>query len=143
MASGVRYSPRWRGRYPHLREVDMPVWNAFLDRYGEEWQAFEYDVRVGPPGGGAAAFDEQTRAVFEDLSRLRIDAVGYRPGEVWVLEVSPYAGISKVGQCLGYRDLLVKDRLLEVLPRMGVVTRVFPPGVGEVFKSQGIEVWLV
>ncbi len=121
----------------------MPVWNAFLDQYGAEWEAFEYDVAVGPAGGAAAAFDAQTRAVFEVLSRLRIDVVGYRPGEVWVLEVSGYAGISKVGQCVGYRDLLMADRRLEAVPRMGVVTRVFAPAVGEVFRRQGIEVWLV
>ena len=139
----MRFPPSWRGRYPHMREVDMPLWNRFLDRYGDQFTEFEYDVRVGPASGAARGMDPQTVAVFEALSRLRIDAVAHRPGEVWVLEVSPHAGISKVGQCLGYRDLYVRDRAPVVPVRMGIVTDGFHPAVGEVFQVQGIEVWIV
>lgn len=121
----------------------MPVWNRFLDRYGAGWEAFEYDVRVGPASGAAGGADEATRRVFESLTRLRIDAVGYRPGEIWVLEVSPFAGISKVGQAIGYRDLFVAERRPAQPVRAGVVTGVFSPAVGEVLRSQGIEVWIV
>lgn len=121
----------------------MPVWNRFLERYGSGWEAFEYDVRVGPASGAARGFDPGTQAVFEALTKLRIDAVGYRPGEIWVLEVSPFAGISKVGQALGYRDLFIAERRPAEPVRAGVVTGVFSPAVGEVLRSQGIEVWIV
>ena len=137
------YAASWRGRYPHMREVDMPIWNRFLDRYGDQFDSFEYDVRVGPASGAAAGFDPQTVAVFEALTRLRIDAVGHRSGGVWLFEVSPHAGISKVGQCIGYRQHYVRDRKPATRPRMGIVTDGFHPAVGEVFKAQGIEVWIV
>lgn len=121
----------------------MPLWNRFLDLYGKQFQAFEYDVRVGPAAAAAAGFDQQMQAVFESLTRLRIDAVGYRPGVVWLFEVKPFAGIGTVGQLIGYGELYIKDWRPEVPVRLGVVTDRFQPAVGEVFRSEGIEVWLV
>ena len=121
----------------------MPLWNRFLDRYGAEWSAFEYDVRVGPPSGAARGFDAQTQAVFEALTRLRIDAVGYRGPEIWLLEVKPFAGISAVGQLIGYRELFLRERPEVAEVALGVVTDRFTPAVGEVLASQGIQVWLV
>ncbi len=121
----------------------MPLWNRFLDTYGAGFDSFAYDVRVGPASGAARGFDEQTQAVFRALSQLRIDAVGYRGGEVWIFEVKPFAGISTVGQLIGYRDLYVAEFRPERAPSLGVVTDRFQPAVGEVFKRQGIEAWVV
>jgi|FLYL01.1.fsa_nt_gi hypothetical protein len=143
MPSGTLYSPKWRGFYPHMREADRPLWNRFLDRYGEEFEGFEYDVRVGTPSRAAVGMDPQTQAVWEALTQLRIDAVGHKPSEVWLFEVKPYAGISSVGQLLGYRALYVRDRAPVVPVRMGVVTDRWVPAVGDVFRAVGIQVWLV
>lgn len=121
----------------------MPIWNAFLDRYGQGWEAFAYDVRVGPGSGAARDADLQTQAVFETLTKLRIDAVGYREGEITVFEVKPYAGISTVGQLVGYRALYIEDFRPGEPVRVAVVTDRFQPAVGEVFRMEGIEVWLV
>ena len=121
----------------------MPLWNRFLDLYGGLWEVFEYDVRVGPPSGAARGADPATQAVFEALTKLRIDAVGFRPGDTWIFEVKPFAGISTVGQLVGYRDLFVGERPDIGPVGLGVVTDRFQPAVGEVFKSQGIEAWIV
>ncbi|MGH7752672.1 MAG: hypothetical protein ACREN5_07635 [Gemmatimonadales bacterium] len=142
MPNGRRFPPSWRGRYPHMREVDMPLWNRFLDLYGQGWEAFEYDVRVGPASGAARGFDPAAQAVFESLTKLRIDAVGFARDGIWLFEVKPFAGIGTVGQLVGYRDLFQRERPSVGAVRLGVVTDRFQPAVGEVFKAQGIEVWL-
>ena len=121
----------------------MPLWNRFLDLYGGEWEAFEYDVRVGPPSGAAVGFDPGTRAVFDALTRLRIDALGHRAGAVHLFEVKPFAGIGTVGQLIGYRDLYLRDFPGARVVGLGVVTDRFQPAVAAVFKSQGIEAWIV
>lgn len=141
--SGRRFPPEWRGRYPHMREVEMPLWNRFLDLYGREFLGFEYDVRVGPASGAAAGFDAQTRAVFEDLTRMRIDAVGYRVGEIWLLEVMPYAGPSALGKLLGYAELFFRDRRPTERIRLGIVTDRFTPAMGEVFRAEEVQAWIV
>ena len=141
--SAQRFPPSWRGRYAHMRDVEVPLWNRFLDLYGVGFEAFEYDVRVGPPSGAAAGFDAQTQAVFADLSRLRIDAVGYRPGEVWLLEVMPYAGPSAVGKLVGYGVLFAQDRQPAERVRLGLVTDRFTPAMAEVFRAEEVQVWVV
>ena len=143
LRSGQRFPPEWRGRYPHMREVEVPLWNRFLELYGKLFGAFEYDVRVGPPSQAAAGFDAQTQAVFADLTRMRIDAVGYRVGEVWLLEVMPYAGVSALGKLLSYAELFFVDRAPVEPIRLGVVTDRFTPAMGEVFRAEEVLVWIV
>ncbi len=143
LGRGQRFPPEWRGRYPHMREVELPLWNRFLDLYGKLFEGFEYDVRVGPASGAAAGFDAQTQAVFHDLSRVRIDAVGYRVGEVWLLEVMPYAGMSALGKLLSYAELFFVDRAPVEPIRLGVVTDRFSPAMGEVFRAEEVLVWIV
>ena len=126
-----------------MREVELPLWNRFLDLYGKLFEGFEYDVRVGPASGAAAGFDAQTQAVFHDLSRVRIDAVGYRVGEVWLLEVMPYAGMSALGKLLSYAELFFVDRAPVEPIRLGVVTDRFSPAMGEVFRAEEVLVWIV
>lgn len=121
----------------------MPLWNRFLDRYGDGWGEFAYDVRVGDPSQAARGQDAQAQAVWADLTRLRIDAVGFAHNAVTVFEVKPYAGIGTVGQLLGYRRLYAVAFKPAVAVRMGVVTDRFVPAVGQVFKGEGIEVWIV
>lgn len=126
-----------------MRPEDVGLWNRFLDLYGAGWEEFEYDARVGEPSRAASALDAQAQAVWADLTRLRIDAVGYAREGVTVFEVKPYAGIGTVGQLVGYRDLFRVERSPTGRVRMGVVTDRFTPAVGQVFTQQGIEVWLV
>lgn len=137
------FPPTWRGRYPHMREVDMPLWNRFLELYGSEFRGFAYDVRVGPPSGAAAGYDSQTQAVFAALTQLRIDAVGERDSELTLFEVKPYAGIGTVGQLIGYRDLYVAQFAPAGRVSLGVVTDRFTPAVGEVFSRNSISAWIV
>ncbi len=126
-----------------MRDVEVPLWNRFLERYGEAFTAFEYDVRVGPPSGAARGADRQTQDVFAALTRVRVDAVGYRAGEVWLFEVMPYAGLSAVGKLVGYAELFFRDRSPAERIRLGVVTDRFTPAMGEVFGAEEVEVWLV
>lgn len=143
MVNGRRFPPSWRGRYPHMREDEMALWNRFLDRYGDGFTSFEYDARLGAPSGAARGFDAGTVAVFEALTKLRVDAVGYGPEEVWLFEVMPSAGLSAVGKIIGYRDLFVAERRPALPVRLGVVTDRFQPAVGEVFAAEGVEAWVV
>lgn len=138
-----RYPASWRGRYPHMREEDIPLWNRFLDRYGEGWAGFDYDVRVGEASKAAVGQDEVAQRTWAALTKLRIDAVGYRAGEIWVFEVKPYAGIGTVGQLVGYRGEFVSEFHPVEPVRMGVVTDRFVPAVGSVMRREGIAAWIV
>jgi len=89
-------------KYPHLLPPDVPVWEWFLYQHGHLYRRFEYDVRVGPGQNPGPEIEPRLRQSAFDLSRRRIDAVGYRPGEIHVIEITKRAGLKAIGQVTAY-----------------------------------------
>lgn len=122
---------------------DVALWDRFLSKHGQYFDRFDYDVHVGigvrAPGGLETA---QVQAI-SSLTQKRIDAVGYRDDEVWIFEVKPDAGLSALGQLVGYRWLWQRER--EVPGRL--YTAVVTDNVNEdekfLFAREGIRVYIV
>lgn len=88
---------------------DVAIWERFLERYGKDYTGFDYDVHVG---GWVTETDQWTgtkKKVYWSMAAKRIDAVGHKPGEIWLLEVKPEAGVTAVGQLVMY-SMLYRDR---------------------------------
>jgi hypothetical protein len=92
-------------KYPHLLKVDVPVWERFLDRYGRDYNHFEYDVRVGLGRDPGPEVGNTIRQMALDLSLRRIDAVGHRADGIHVIEITTSAGMTAVGQLSSYPTL--------------------------------------
>lgn len=103
------YSPEWRGRYPHMLRRDVVVWNRFLSGVGLSFVGYDYDVHVGGEVRCGAGWSEKDLHMARMLASKRIDAVGYRAGEVWLFEVKPEAGVTSVGQLVTYRLLYLRQ----------------------------------
>ena len=99
-----------QGRYPHMLAEDVALWNKFLDEWPEQFEGVEYDVHVGGEVERLRWWSDQVQRMGEWLAAKRIDVVGYRPGEIWIVEVKPYAGVAAIGQVLCYLELYRKDR---------------------------------
>lgn len=94
--------------YPGLNDQAADLWRTFLRFYGDKFESFEYNVRVGQgldPGPSASA---EMRAMWKAVTTKRIDVVGSRGGETWVIEIEPRPGLRTLGQVVGYMDLLPK-----------------------------------
>lgn len=91
-----------RGDYPHMAKNDAVLWERFLDAYGPYFLRFAYDVALGGflPAGDDA--DRDTRVGYQYSSALKIDALGERTDDLWVIEVRPRAGVSSIGAALCY-----------------------------------------
>lgn len=87
---------------------DVAVWDRWLDKHGYEYNGFRYDVHVGGEIEVAPGWSEKTKHMASWLAAKRIDAVGYKPGEVWILEVKPEAGVTAIGQLLTYKMLFIE-----------------------------------
>lgn len=88
--------------------ADVEVWDRFLDQHGYEFVGFRYDVHVG---GEVERQSDWTKKIFQMASWLaakRIDAVGYKAGEVCIFEVKPEAGVTAVGQLVTYKMLFIE-----------------------------------
>lgn len=103
------FPPEKLSKYPHMFPVDIAVWERFLDRYGREFIAFEYDVKVGAGAEGSSLLSPEIQRDAYELTRKRIDVVGHRSGATWIIEVKDLAGVSAPGQALAYSKLYAID----------------------------------
>ncbi len=84
--------------YPHLLPDDIEVWEQFLAEHSDEYDYFDYDVRVGRGRDPGANFDPNIRTMGIGLSQRRIDAVGHKSDSIDIIEITGHAGIHAVGQ---------------------------------------------
>jgi len=85
---------------------DVAIWRQFLLQHEEDFDEFRYDVHVGPK----LRLDDPSLPWLGDFSEralsLRIDVIGFREGECWLMEVKPNAGLGALGQLMAYRFYL-------------------------------------
>ncbi len=95
-------------KYPHMKPADVAVWNKFILNNPAVLDSVDYDVFVGE----GAPFDTTLKSLEgQDVGALyykKIDVVGYRPGEVWLIEVKPVATLIAIGQINSYYELYIE-----------------------------------
>lgn len=102
-------TPRWPStplpKYPHLVGSDVPVWDAWIRDHGSYFSGIDYDIHVGQGLEPDKDHTYQLQMMWVSLTQKRIDVVGYRPGEVWLIEVKDRPTVAVIGQCLSYQIL--------------------------------------
>ena len=128
-------------RFPHLLPNEEKIWERFLQIYGDQFQNYRYDVRVGRGVDPGPKYEWKWRQLAIMLTQKRIDVVAERDGEVWIFEVKPDAGLSAIGQVLSYR-VLYKQHFREERPiRLAIVTTRVDDDIREVAEHYGIKVY--
>ena len=102
-------TPRWPNtplpKYPHLVGSDIAIWDSWVRTHGHYFQGFDYDVHVGQGLEPDKDQDYPLQQMWIGLTQKRIDVVGYRPGEIWLIEVKDRPTVAVIGQCLSYQTL--------------------------------------
>ncbi len=91
-----------------LNDIAIALWKQWLLLYQNQFESFEYNVRVGQgldPGPNAT---DQMRAMWKAVTTKRIDVVANRQDQTWVIEIEPRPGARTLGQLVLYMDLLPK-----------------------------------
>lgn len=88
--------------FPHLLPQDIPVWQRFLEKYGDDYTHIEYDVRVGKGREAALHLPILIRQMALDLSMRRIDAVAHTSSRITIIEITRRADLKAVGQLTTY-----------------------------------------
>lgn len=109
MTNGPRFEATKLNKYPHFFPLDIPIWERFLDAHGSDFSGFNYDVKVGSGTKSPKGFGANYRRMQRILSKYRIDAVGFKPGSIWIIEVKPDAGTVAIGQIETYTRLYQRD----------------------------------
>lgn len=96
-------------RYPRMTPADAITWSKFLNLHGDEYQKFDYDLRVGKGVTVELPVPEKYKEDFQQLTQKRIDCVGYNNNVVTIFEVKGRAGLSALGQLKAYKSLFLQS----------------------------------
>lgn len=102
-----------RGHYPHMSKRDVEVWARFLERRAQDFAAFAYDVAIGGITLDTPLIDQAGRDGWRYNTALKIDACGFQPGRVWIIEVKPEATVSALGAAIAYTLVAKRDRVFD------------------------------
>ena len=92
-------------KYPHLLGEDIPIWTSFITHYPEFFETVDYDVKVGTGVNAEVIDDKKYRSYFEELTKKRIDVIGFNNDFVTIVEVKKRVTLGTLGQILGYKYL--------------------------------------
>ena len=101
---------------------DIGIWERFLEKFGEEYLGFDYDIKVGSGVLVEKSVEENYKRMVEILSKYRIDVVGHRKDRVEIIEVKPEASTVAIGQIEVYLALYKRDKRPEKPVRGVIVT---------------------
>lgn len=102
---GPPYMNDWKGRPAHMSSLDQPLWERFQAAHGSEYELFYFDASLGTPSEVAADAPPELAKMWTRITSKRMDVVGRKPGEWWILEMRPNASSGALGTVLTYREL--------------------------------------
>lgn len=104
-----RFSNTILFKYPRMSSEDVKIWQPFLSDQGAKYDRFDYDLKVGTGVKPDLPVPEIFLQDFQELTKKRIDAVGYNKNGATLFEVKPRAGTSALGQLLTYKSLFAQS----------------------------------
>lgn len=107
MAERFKYEKRYH--YPHMKPNDIEIWERCIAAHPRLLDFVEYDVEVGSGAPFDPIVNDQTNGDVNSLYKRKIDVVGYKGEDIYIIEIKPNAGTSAIGQVKGYKRLFERD----------------------------------
>ena len=96
-------------KYKHMLPREEVIWDAYIARHGLPEGLVDYDVHLGEGAPLDESWPAWMKSMVKSLSTHRLDVVVIRPLEVVIVEIKSVAGMSAVGQLLGYEALWLQE----------------------------------
>ena len=132
-----------RDWYAHMKPGDVLLWERFIPLFPDMYDKVQYDVPVGEGPLFDTLITEETGAHDERLYKRKIDVVGFKGGEIDIIEVKPKAGPAAIGQVLMYRNLYIKDYKPPKYPKCVIITDTITNDVAEFAASSEVQMVVV
>ncbi len=126
--------------YPHLKPNDVHLWEKFIRANANFFDTVDYDVAVGEGVVVGDVTADVYAKSFKKLTQKKIDVIGYRKDQVWIVEVKPFAGSSALGQLLSYRILFDDETLEGETVHLMIITNECRTEYKKIFESHNIRV---
>lgn len=124
--------------YPHLSPADTIIWDIFILKNPDFFDAVTYDVRVGQGITVEGNYEPKIIDMAKMLSQRRIDVLAERKGEIWIVELKFDPGVSLLGQLLGYKTLLLQEITLTVPVKLFAIVNRIDQDLKNILITHGI-----
>lgn len=91
-------------KYPHMRPRDVEIWERFVTKNPDFFTSVDYDVLVGDGAPFPTTLNNLDGQDVGAIYKLKIDVVGYKNGETWVIEVGPNKEVGGVAKVAAYDE---------------------------------------
>lgn len=137
------FPPALLGHYPHMARRDAVIWERYLKLEASSWLGFAYDVALGGVVVDDPLGSEAEKLGYQFSTAQRVDVVGDRGTEHWIIEVRSQARVGAIGAVMGY-TLLAQREPWTHLPLIPVViTDNMSPDVRWVAEQFSVQVIVV
>jgi hypothetical protein len=136
-------APRLLGWYPHMARRDATIWERYLKLEASSWVGFAYDVALGGQNVTDPAATEAEILGWRFSTAQRIDVVGDRGAEHWIIEVRSQARMGAIGAVIGYTMLALREPWTELPLVPCVITDNMSPDVRYVAEQLSVQVIIV
>ena len=127
-------------KYPHMGTRESRIWEAYLEQYGTPAGRIDYDVHLGEGMEADPSWPEWMRVMVKALSTKRADVVVEGTSVTTIIEIKRRAGLSAVGQLLGYEALMFKERGGMKPVDLLVICEYIEPDMADVFEYYKVAV---
>lgn len=136
--------------FPGLLPAEAHVWRAWLRTHEADFDRFLYHVYVGP--GVTIPREMLTRGdaleaayadAWQKATQFKIDVLGLRGDDWWIIEVEDRCNPTAVGQLLTYQTLLPQTVAGVGHTELAIVARAVQPGMEDVVEEAGIALFVV
>jgi len=130
-------------KYPHFRPEETAIWERFIIKFPNYFESVDYDLKVGTPREYPEGYPFGLSEAMRELSKKRIDVVGYSGKKVYIVEVEPNAGHPGIGQVLSVTELYKREHpdVEKVVPVL--ITDRENPDIRELCRKFGIVFFVV
>ena len=135
---GKKYDIWHRGYFPQMLNEDYPIWERYLGEHCREFLWFYYNVHVGGFLNSAPEIPESIQKAWWKSTAKRIDAIGEKEKEIWIIEVSARPGFRAVGQVMTYQYLWRRDPKIDKPCKTMLVGRMLDDDLEAVMMEMGI-----
>lgn len=132
-----------RSWYPHMMPLDVAIWERFIDEFPDAYDYVQYDVKVGKAPEFVSEHEDEAMQKQASLYQRKIDVIGFKDGEIDIIELKPNAGTAALGQVNGYRHLYMRDYSPPETPKAVVITDRLLPEMGELAHLAGVQIVVV
>jgi len=141
MSGQYLYEKRYK--YPHLKPLDVAIWERFISARPDFWETVDYDLAIGTGAPIAPGTEENMARDKKILTQYKIDVVGYRGNAVDIVELKPNAGASAIGQVKSYETLYKNYINPDAKTRAIIITDTARADVALLAYKMGVVIYIV